>query len=681
MKIIKINIILFFILTVPMMVFGQQNPFWQEPTAAEADSLKTVLQSTKNDSLKMYINQQLGLYYIERSRSTALEYYKAQLELAKSLDQKLWEAEALSKLGYISSVIQNYPGSLHYLLAARDLASDPNAGMNMWKVEYFTDDGVANSARLTVLMEIITHIGVLNYFVGNYEKAIEYYQEASALNELRQDEVMTSLLHMNKGESYFEMGQYDLAKTEMESALKHFRSSGYNIYTGLVYWDLGNVYEAQGNYSEAEKYYKMTVATNLEEDRPDFLGMGYLALAGLYERSGSIDSSYNLATKALSTYYAINDSLGLINAHSTLASVFDARAQVDSAYYHMKESAALSSAMNKEERVKEFQVLGLNEQLKLNELKTEKVLYQNRIRMYGLAAGTGVLLLISMIAYRNSRRQKRDKAIIEESYTKLRATQSQLIQQEKLASLGQLTAGIAHEIKNPLNFVNNFSEVSKELLEEMSEELKNGNYDLVAEIAGDVNQNLEKILHHGKRADGIVKGMLEHSRSSSGKKEEINVNSFVDEYLRLAYHGLRAKDKSFNATMKTDFDPKTGKIEAVPQELGRVILNLVTNAFYAVSERKNLQQAQEDNEYEPRVWISTRRTKDQIEIKVRDNGMGIPEEIREKIFQPFFTTKPTGEGTGLGLSLSYDIVKAHGGEIKLETHDGEGTIFTIFLKK
>ncbi|WP_159039907.1 ATP-binding protein [Christiangramia fulva] len=283
--------------------------------------------------------------------------------------------------------------------------------------------------------------------------------------------------------------------------------------------------------------------------------------------------------------------------------------------------------------------------------------------------------------YEDFKALENTKNSLEHTIKDLKSTQAQLIQAEKMASLGQLTAGIAHEIKNPLNFVNNFSEVSKELLEEMSEELKNGNYDLVAEIAGDVNQNLEKILHHGKRADGIVKGMLEHSRSSSGKKEEINVNSFVDEYLRLAYHGLRAKDKSFNATMKTDFDPKTGKIEAVPQELGRVILNLVTNAFYAVSEKKILSKAQKNNEYEPRVWISTRRTKDQIEIKVRDNGMGIPEEIREKIFQPFFTTKPTGEGTGLGLSLSYDIVKAHGGKIEIKSTPGQGSTFIIQLPK
>ncbi len=270
----------------------------------------------------------------------------------------------------------------------------------------------------------------------------------------------------------------------------------------------------------------------------------------------------------------------------------------------------------------------------------------------------------------------------------LKSTQAQLIQAEKMASLGELTAGIAHEIKNPLNFVNNFSEVSKELLEEMNEELRNGNYELVAEIAGDVNTNLEKILHHGKRADGIVKGMLQHSRSNSGKKEIIKLNNFVNEYLRLAYHGIRAKDKSFNAKMETQFAEEVGSIEAVPQELGRVILNLVTNAFYAVNEKKTLRKAQDkvrqvkdDNSYEPTVWVSTKKEEDNIEIGVRDNGNGIPSNVIDKIFQPFFTTKPTGEGTGLGLSLSYDIIKSLDGELNVKSEEGQGTIFTIRLPK
>jgi signal transduction histidine kinase len=247
-----------------------------------------------------------------------------------------------------------------------------------------------------------------------------------------------------------------------------------------------------------------------------------------------------------------------------------------------------------------------------------------------------------------------------------------------MASLGELTAGIAHEIQNPLNFVNNFSEVNKELLVEMKDEMDKGNIEDAKEIADDVIANEDKIIHHGKRADAIVKGMLQHSRSTNNAtKEPTNINALADEYLRLAYHGLRAKDKSFNATMKTDFDESIGNINIIPQDIGRVILNLITNAFYVVNEMKTLRQAQGDTNYEPIVSMSTKKVNEKIEISVSDNGNGIPQKILDKIFQPFFTTKPTGQGTGLGLSLSYDIVKAHGGEIKVNTKENEGTTFTI----
>ena len=261
------------------------------------------------------------------------------------------------------------------------------------------------------------------------------------------------------------------------------------------------------------------------------------------------------------------------------------------------------------------------------------------------------------------------------SLEELKATQAQLIQSEKMASLGELTAGIAHEIQNPLNFVNNFSDVSTELVDEMNIEIDKGNLEDAKQIALDLKQNLEKINHHGKRAGDIVKGMLQHSRSSSGIKELTDINALADEYLRLAYHGLRAKDKSFNAAMKTDYDESIGLIKIIPQDIGRVILNLITNAFYVVTERKKLGV----EGYEPVVTVSTKKFADRVEVYVKDNGTGIPQKVLDKIFQPFFTTKPTGQGTGLGLSLSYDIVKAHGGELKVETKEGEGSEFVIQL--
>ena len=279
---------------------------------------------------------------------------------------------------------------------------------------------------------------------------------------------------------------------------------------------------------------------------------------------------------------------------------------------------------------------------------------------------------------------------IEKAYHKLKETQTQLIQSEKMASLGELTAGIAHEIQNPLNFVNNFSEVSNELIQEIQEEreksIEKRDETLVSEILDDIKQNLEKINHHGQRADAIVKGMLQHSRSSSGIKEPTDINKLADEYLRLAYHGLRAKDKSFNATLVTNYDETIGAINVIPQDIGRVILNLITNAFYActersrsvVDEKETLRQVQGDP-YEPIVTVSTKKIGSAVTVSIKDNGNGIPQNVLDKIFQPFFTTKPTGQGTGLGLSMSYDIVKAHGGELLVETREGEGSEFIITL--
>ncbi len=323
------------------------------------------------------------------------------------------------------------------------------------------------------------------------------------------------------------------------------------------------------------------------------------------------------------------------------------------------------------------------QQIKNNEIAISKLESANKLsaqsRNFTIGIAALLLVLAGSIYYRFQSKKKANE-VLEKTLSELKSTQSQLIQSEKMASLGELTAGIAHEIQNPLNFVNNFSEVNTELIDELEQEVNKGNLEEVKLLAKDIKENEQKINHHGKRAADIVKGMLQHSRSSNGVKEPTDINALADEYLRLAYHGLRAKDKSFNATMKTDFDESIGNINIVPQDIGRVILNLITNAFYVVNE-KNLSAVVTPTavKYEPTVLVSTRKIGDNMEVSVRDNGNGIPQKILDKIFQPFFTTKPTGQGTGLGLSLSYDIVKAHGGELKVETKEGEGSIFIIQL--
>jgi signal transduction histidine kinase len=290
--------------------------------------------------------------------------------------------------------------------------------------------------------------------------------------------------------------------------------------------------------------------------------------------------------------------------------------------------------------------------------------------------------MVAFILYRNNKQKGKANLLLNKKQTELqntlqelKTTQSQLVQREKLASLGELTAGIAHEIENPLNFINNFSEVNIEMMDELKQELSQGDKEGVIEIADNVIDNLKKVVDHGKRADAIVKGMLQHSRARTGKKEPTDINASADEYLRLSYHGLRAKDTDFNANFTKDFDESIGKIEVVPQDIGRVLLNLYNNAFYAVNEKKKLL----NGTFEPTVSVTTKRVGDKVEIIVKDNGNGIPPKVLDKIFQPFFTTKPTGQGTGLGLSLSYDIIKAHGGELKVETKEGEGVEFIIQL--
>ena len=350
------------------------------------------------------------------------------------------------------------------------------------------------------------------------------------------------------------------------------------------------------------------------------------------------------------------------------------------AYEYKLKSLQIKDTLDKLEGKEEIASLEMQKQIELQQAAFDdeqaKTAFRNKMRLYGFIAGLAAFLVVALILLRSNRRKQKDKLKIEQAYNELKSTQQQLIQSEKMASLGELTAGIAHEIQNPLNFVNNFSEINKELADELEREIDKGNHADARTIAKEIRENEEKINHHGKRADAIVKNMLQHSRSSSGKKETTDINALAGEYLRLAYHGFRAKDKSFNADIQTNFDSSIDSVNIIPQDIGRVLLNLINNAFYAVSEKQNHNL----NGYVPTVSVTTKRINGKVEIKVADNGNGISQKILDKIFQPFFTTKPTGQGTGLGLSLAYDIItKGHGGDIKVNTKENEGSEFIILL--
>ena len=668
-------LVISFYLLLPFCNKAQHNPYWQEPSRHQVDSLKNVLRISTDDTVNMYLNRQIGVYYQEINRMTALAYFEEMLKLARKTKQKVWEAEALSRNGYVSCLIQNYSGGLKFLLLAQNLASKRNLEREMWNPGLLSKKNSAFDARMFILCDITNHLGLVHYFSGDYSKALQYHYAVRKLNEILNDDALTSLSFLNMGEAFFGLGQLDSAEASFDQSIYYSDISGYKKYKGLTLYDIGRIYETRNNKEGAKKYYRLSIKTNIETESPDFEGTGYQALADIAKTEGDVDSLFYFSRQALNIYQTINDTLGLISANSSLSAAFDISRQTDSAYHYLKTAIALKDGLNKEGRIKSFQLAGFNEQMKLEEQKAEQLRTITTIRTWSFIAGIAVLLFVSSMIYRNYRRQRKDKHTIEQAYAELKSTQSLLIQSEKMASLGELTAGIAHEIQNPLNFVNNFSDVNSELLEELKIEAEKGNLGGVKAIASDLVSNEQKINHHGKRADAIVKGMLQHSRTGSGAKEPSDINRLADEYVRLAYQGFRARDKSFNATFSTEFDNGLDKVNIIPQEIGRVILNLINNAFYAVNERAK----QGVPGYEPTVIVGTRRLQNRIEISVKDNGNGISPSIKDKIFQPFFTTKPAGQGTGLGLSLSYDIVKAHGGELKVETKEGEGSEFIIRL--
>jgi signal transduction histidine kinase len=495
---------------------------------------------------------------------------------------------------------------------------------------------------------------------GNYEEALKYSIKGTTYNRYFSKSVWNTIT----GSVFQEMN-------EIDSALNYLHQGdlgGYNLL------QLGHTYAKIGNKILASDFYTKSIPKLLIFQNFKDLADAYISLARLYEKENNIDSSIYFANKGLIISQKASFKKWVYETGLILSRVYEKNDAGKALYYHKLAIAARDSMFNLQNITQSLNAR-FNEQLSKQQAQTEKISYQSKLRTQILLGALAFFLLVAVILWRNNRQKQKAKTEIEKAYQNLKSAQSQLIQSEKMASLGELTAGIAHEIQNPLNFVNNFSEVNKELIGEMRAEIEKGNLVEVKLLAKDIEDNEEKIGHHGKRADAIVKGMLQHSLTSSGVKEFTDIKALADEYLRLAYHGLRAKDKSFNADLKTDFDPELPKVHVVFQDIGRVLLNLINNAFYAVNEKSKEGTA----DFKPQVEVATQKTEKGIEISVKDNGNGIPDSIKEKIFQPFFTTKPTGQETGLGLSLSYDIVKAHGGELNLKTKESDGSEFTIVL--
>ena len=628
----------------------------------------SLFEKTKN---KTYIGNTLLNISLEKRYlgiyGDALEYSIKSLKVAEEIKDTVLITNCLLANGFNYMRAKNFPEALQeqkkalkILQLAKDQSGIATAYNDMGTTELYAghlDDALKYNE---IALEIRKKFGNANEIAISYNYISQIYRKQSKFKEALVNSKLAIPFALKYGDSRFTMDAY-LEIGDNYTELKDYKNAiiNYNLandvakknnsedYEATILVQIGKSYIKAGNSKAALLNLKMAnkiVQSNDFKNRRTI----YRSMAEIYTKNNDFKNAYENQVK----FQQMNDTLNVIEKAEKITSL------TQNLVYENKK-ALQKASQDKEIAIQQSQI-------------SEQKLVRN-LSIAGLLIGV-VLALVFFIRFK----EKRQLSInLEKTLVDLKLTQKQLIQSEKMASLGELTAGIAHEIQNPLNFVNNFSEVSKELLDEMQIELENGNYEDAKMLAEDAIKNLEKINHHGRRADGIVKGMLQHSRSSSGKKEPTDLNVLCDEYLRLSYHGLRAKDKTFNATIKTDFDENMGKVYLIHQDFGRVILNLLTNAFYAVNEKNSLKIPG----YQPTVFLSTKRENDHIIIEVKDNGNGIPPEIKSKIFQPFFSTKPTGEGTGLGLSMSYDIVtKGHNGELKVESDENVGTTFRIILK-
>ncbi len=509
------------------------------------------------------------------------------------------------------------------------------------------------------------------------DKAIQIYRMALFYSEEGGSKLIKYPSSMNLGQVYLNEGKLDSSIYYSNRALEvlHLINEN-NKFLPTMLGNLGGAYSRMNKKKEAEKYFQraLYIVTKPDYSNTRIKQGVFFLIAEHFRRNQQMDSCLYYAKMSIAAVENTHYSYLMTKPAKMLSEIYDGK-NADSTVKYLKIYLKTNEVINSTRVTQQLQMMAFEEEQRKLELEQARKEAQARLKIYFLIAGLLLVSLFGLLMFRNNKQKQKINAKLENTLTNLQATQKQLVQSEKMASLGELTAGIAHEIQNPLNFVNNFADLNIELIDELQQELKTGNTEEAIAISNDIKDNEQKINHHGKRADAIVKGMLQHSNSGSGKKEPTDINALADEYLRLSYHGLRAKDNSFNATTKTDLDESIGNINIIPQDIGRVLLNLINNAFYVVNEKSK----QHIEGYEPTVSLSTRMLRDKVEIKVADNGNGISQKILDKIFQPFFTTKPTGQGTGLGLSLSYDIVKAHGGELKVETKEGEGTTFTIEL--
>ena len=628
----------------------------------ETDSLKRALDTSRINTSRVHILESLSYAYLSAYPDSALQYAVTGLQVAKEIDYPRGIAMCTNALGNIYCQTGDYPRALELYLQALQMKEQAKDQTNI-SVYYFNISTVYTEQK-------------------DYPNALTYLFKAKREDERAKDSsgIMFDLYSL--GCIYQRMNKIDSALHY--SNLAHqlaLRQNDENM-MGAILNSIGASYLTLKNTDLAYSYYHSSIPYAMAITDNEVLAEDYFGLAEIAKNRSLKDSSAYYGRKALEIATTNGFLKQVMDVSSFLADLYKERKIFDSAFHYKTINTDTKDSLFSADNIKKIQSLKFEEQLRQQAITAAKMEWRSKVKMYSIVGAAVVFLLIAFFFWQNNRQKQKAYMELEaqqlktvEAYKELKTTQAQLIQSEKMASLGELTAGIAHEIQNPLNFVNNFSEVNHELLREMIIEFENGNNEEAILIADDIKQNLEKVIHHGKRADAIVKGMLQHSRAGKAVKEATDINALADEYLKLSYHGTRSRDKLIHATIQTTFDSSIGKLNVVFLDIGRVLLNIYNNAFYAVSEKAK----QKIPGYEPVVRIKTQKINNRIQITVADNGKGIPQNIIDKIFQPFFTTKPTGQGTGLGLSLSYDIIKAHGGDIRVHSKQNEGSEFIITL--
>jgi len=645
------------------------------------DTLWVALSKAKTDTMRYRAARSLAHeYYLSTKRDSALLFGAQALTIAKKNKWARKEEGCMGLLANVYGDMGDYVKAMSYYFKAMKIAEESNDRFEVGNI-----DG---------------NIGATYIQRGDYQRALRFLQAArkiiSDFDSLHKSPDNMEYLvntYLNIGDCYIYLNKLDSAEYAVKIAYddcKKFKIEE----LGRAQRDLGEIAAEKGNEAGALRFFRQAFASDKALDDGVDMCTVCVKTANLYHQYKQQDSAEYYAQKALQLAAATNNEQTVLDAAKLLYTFYDEDHNVPQAYKYFKIATAAKDSIYSQDKIKQLLSIDFDEKERQQELQTAQKEAQteaeNRLRTYILSGGLGVLLLLALIFWRNSNQRKRANALlqsqnaeiekqkknVETTLGELKTTQAQLVQSAKMASLGELTAGIAHEIQNPLNFVNNFSDVNQEMLGELEDELNKGDIEEAKAIAADIRQNEIKINHHGKRADFIVKGMLEHSRTSTGEKTLTNINVLADEFLKLSHHGFSAKDKDFKVELVTHFDPLIPRMNIVQQDIGRVLVNLYNNAFYAVNEKAKTAGPG----YHPEVTVTTGAVDGAVMIAVKDNGIGIPDSIKDKIMQPFFTTKPTGDGTGLGLSLSYDIVvKGHGGKINVQTKEGDFTEFTIII--